>query len=100
MVDLSTVITWQRNWSLRTFGSGKRTEGLCRHIEKELAEIRSKPQDLEEWIDVILLAMDGAWRAGYTDGQVADALLAKQLKNHKRQWVVGAQDEPCEHVRQ
>jgi hypothetical protein len=99
MVDIETIITWQRNWSSRTFGAGRRTEGLCRHIEKELAEIRSKPDDLEEWIDVVLLAMDGAWRAGYTAAQVAEALTAKQLKNHARKWDVRGQDEPCEHVR-
>jgi hypothetical protein len=99
MVDLETIVTWQRNWSRRTFGEGRRTEGLCIHIEKELAEIRAKPQDLEEWIDVILLAMDGAWRAGYTAAQVAEALQAKQLKNHTRKWDVRGQDEPCEHVR-
>ena len=99
MVDISTVITWQRNWSLRTFGRGKRTEGLCRHIEKELAEIRAKPDDVEEWIDVMLLAMDGAWRAGATPAEVEKALIRKQDKNFDRKWVVGAQDEPCEHVR-
>jgi len=28
--------------------------------------LQAKPADLTEWVDVILLALDGAWRAGPT----------------------------------
>ena len=51
-------------WSWKTFGPGARAEGICKHIEKELLEVRAKPDDLSEWVDIILLATDGALRAG------------------------------------
>jgi hypothetical protein len=86
-------------WSLSTFGEGERAEGLCRHIEKELNEIRAKPSDLMEWIDVIILALDGAWRSGHTPEQIAAALIAKQRINFNRQWK-RADDAPTEHVRE
>lgn len=50
----------QRQWSRKTFGEGKRTIGILAHIRKELAEIEAKPDDLEEWIDVVILALDGS----------------------------------------
>lgn len=55
---------WERamEWSEKTFGPGMRTEGITAHIRKELLEIEEDPNSLEEWIDVMILAFDGAWR--------------------------------------
>lgn len=55
----------QRSWSTGAFGPGRRTAGVIDHIIKELAEIAEHPTDLYEWVDVIILALDGAWRAGH-----------------------------------
>ncbi len=76
----------QREFSLRTFGPGPRTAGICDHIRKELAEIEAAPNDVEEWIDVVLLALDGAWRAGFSPVAIAAALNHKQGKNETRDW--------------
>jgi hypothetical protein len=84
--DLIAHLERQREFSERTFGPGVRTEGVCDHIRKELAEIAAKPHDLSEWIDVVLLALDGAWRAGYTPTEICEALAAKQRKNEGRKW--------------
>lgn len=62
--DFRAHIQRQRAFSQKTFGPGQRVKGLCSHIRKELREIEKAPTDLEEWIDVIILALDGAWRAG------------------------------------
>ena len=86
-------------WSRDTFGEGKQAEKICNHIAKELDEIRQKPDDLMEWIDVIILALDGAWRAGYSPIQIINALIEKQVVNFERKWNVGSGDEPNEHVR-
>ena len=92
-------INLQREWSERTFGDGRRTVGLCRHIEKELNEIKRSPDDLFEWIDVVILAIDGAWRAGYSPEQIIEALLEKQQVNFERRWPAPqAQYEPTEHI--
>lgn len=76
----------QRAWSEHTFGPGTRLLGVLDHIRKELAEIEAAPQDVEEWVDVIILAFDGAWRAGWEPQQIIDAIKAKQAKNEARTW--------------
>lgn len=92
-------ITRHIEWSATTFGPGKRTLGLTNHIRKELVEIESAPDDVEEWIDVIILALDGAWRAGASGDEILSTLLFKQYKNLKRQWPQNvAQDQPTEHI--
>ena len=63
--DLVAHLHRQRAFSERAFGPGSRANGALDHIAKELREIAAHPADLEEWIDVVLLALDGAWRAGY-----------------------------------
>ncbi len=76
----------QRDFSERTFGPGQRTKGVCDHIRKELLEVESSPEDLTEWIDVVILALDGAWRTGASPAQIIDAIVAKQAVNEGRHW--------------
>jgi hypothetical protein len=76
----------QRAFSERTFGPGTRTQGVLDHIRKELVEIEAAPNDLGEWADVAILALDGAWRAGYEPQQIIDAIVAKQARNETRTW--------------
>lgn len=100
--DLVAHVQRAREFSERTFGPGARTAGVVAHIRKELAEIEAAPDDLSEWIDVVILALDGAWRAGYSAEQIVDALAAKQAKNEARTWPdwrTAPADGPIEHVR-
>ena len=92
----------QRDFSSRTFGPGERTAGVLDHIRKELAEIEATPQDLTEWVDVVLLALDGAWRSGHTPEEIVQAIADKQARNEARQWPDWRTVEPgkaIEHVR-
>lgn len=92
----------QREWSARIFGPGLRTKGIISHIRKELLEIEADPTSLEEWIDVVTLALDGAWRAGYSPTQILDQLEAKQTKNENRtwpDWKTMTEDDAIEHHR-
>jgi hypothetical protein len=101
-VDLVEHLHRQRDFSLRTFGPGPRLEGVIAHIRKELAEIEAKPTDVTEWIDVVLLALDGAWRAGFGPEEIAIALQGKQAKNEARTWPdwrTAAPGAPIEHDR-
>lgn len=82
----ATHLARQRDFSHRTFGPGPRTEGVLDHIRKELREIEAAPDDLSEWVDVVILALDGAWRAGHEPQQIIDAIKAKQAKNEARVW--------------
>jgi hypothetical protein len=92
----------QRDWSTQTFGPGKRTFGVLDHIRKELSEIEADPDDLGEWVDVIILAFDGAWRAGWEPQEIIDAVKAKQARNEARTWPdwrTGDEDHAIEHDR-
>ncbi|HEJ3062545.1 TPA: DUF550 domain-containing protein [Pseudomonas aeruginosa] len=92
----------QRDFSERTFGPGPRAAGVVDHIRKELREIEENPSDLSEWIDVVILALDGAWRSGATPAQIIDALVAKQAKNEARtwpDWCSAPADKAIEHNR-
>lgn len=100
--DLVTHLDRQREWSEKTFGPGDRTEGVLDHICKELAEVKNDPDDIYEWVDIVLLALDGAWRAGYTSTDIALAIDNKQKKNERRQWPDWKTSEPgkaIEHIK-
>lgn len=89
-------------WSRETFGPGNRTKGVIDHIRKELDEIEANPLDITEWIDVFILAIDGAWRAGFTAQQIIDAWRAKQEKNEARKWPdwrTASADKAIEHLK-
>lgn len=92
----------QRQFSLATFGPGARTAGVLDHIGKELDEIRADPGDVGEWVDVIILAFDGAWRAGWEPQEILDAIHAKQVRNEGRAWPdwrTATPDQAIEHIR-
>lgn len=100
MNDLQAYVIRQWDWSLRTFGPGKRTLGIVHHIRKELDEIVAEPTDLSEWIDVMILAMDGYWRHGGTPETIMADLRAKQSKNFGRKWPPPqSEDLATEHIR-
>lgn len=84
--DLVAHLIRQRAWSVRTFGPGERTAGVIDHIRKELIEVEADPGDVFEWIDLVILAFDGAWRAGHDVPAIVGALQAKQAKNESRTW--------------
>lgn len=92
----------QREWSEKTFGPGVRTQGVLNHIRKELKEVEEDPSDITEWIDIAILAFDGAWRNGATPQQIIDTLLAKQARNELRSWPDWREfpeDQAIEHIR-
>ncbi len=92
----------QKEWSRATFGPGPRTQGVIDHIRKELTEIEADPSDLMEWVDVLILAFDGAWRAGWEPEEIIEAIQAKQAQNELRSWPDWRTADPnaaIEHVR-
>jgi hypothetical protein len=84
--DFRKHLERQCAWSKKTFGPGDRTKGVVDHIRKELVEVESKPDDLSEWMDIVILALDGAWRQGASPDDIITALVAKQKKNELRSW--------------
>jgi hypothetical protein len=102
MFDLRAHLVRQKKFSRKTFGPGPRTEGVIAHIRKELIEIEAKPDDLEEWVDSILLNFDGALRRGFSPDQIIAGIEAKQTKNESRKWPnwrTADPNAPIEHVK-
>lgn len=100
--ELGPYLERQWAWSKETFGPGLRTKGIIQHIGKELQEIEKDPHDLLEWVDVIILAMDGFWRHGGDPQDLIDLMQAKQDKNLARTWPdwrTFSQDQAIEHDR-
>jgi hypothetical protein len=101
-MDLINHLYRQRDFSLRTFGPGPRSNSVIEHIRKELMEIEANPTDVFEWVDVILLALDGAWRAGHSPEVIANAIVIKQKRNESRiwpDWRMADLNDPIEHNR-
>lgn len=105
-MDFSKYVERQKEWSLQTFGKGERTDGIIKHIQHELEEVSSSTgrDKLEECIDIIILAMDMAWRLGWEPQTIEDMLLWKQIKNFQRQWPSkevseANQNEPTFHLK-
>ena len=100
--DLQEHLKRQLKFSLETFGPGPRTAGVIDHMRKEIKEIEENPHDLEERIDLIILAFDGALREGFTPLEIIDMLVYKQTKNENRKWPdwrTTSEDRAIEHVR-
>jgi hypothetical protein len=99
--DLVNHLVDQREFSQRTFGPGERTKGVLDHIRKEIEEVEKEPDDLFEWVDLAILALDGAWRAGYEPEEIAWAFKEKMAKNKARKWPDWRNQDPdkaIEHV--
>lgn len=76
----------QRAWSRETFGPGPRVNMVLDHMLKEIEEVRDEPRKLEEWIDLLMLAFDGALRQGFSPQEILEAYHDKLLKNKTRKW--------------
>ena len=93
----------QYEWSKKTFGPGARRHGLVNHIKKELDEVLLDPDDLSEWVDIIILACDGALREGFTPDEIVRGLVEKQRINEERKWPDWRnfhEGEAIEHIRE
>lgn len=99
-ININAFAVEKEIWSRETFGEGQRTEGVVKHIQKELEEILAAPDDPTEWVDVILLGMDGFWRAGGESALLFEALRAKQDINYARKWEPRRDGEPTFHVKE
>ncbi|MEM9355204.1 MAG: dATP/dGTP pyrophosphohydrolase domain-containing protein [Pseudomonadota bacterium] len=104
-MDLIAHMKRQRAFSKATFGPGERTAGICDHIRKDLNEIQSAQSRVtraEEYVDVVLLALDGLWRAGLQPDEIAEAIEAKQTQNEMHNWPdwrTAPTDQATEHIR-
>lgn len=92
-------------WGYEMFGTpadGRGPKGPLDHLKKEIKEIEADPYDQKEWIDAIILSIDGYIRAGGNIDGVLYDLFVKQEKNFTRKWPdwrLQHPDKAVEHVR-
>lgn len=112
-MDLKQHLIRQMAFSHATYGPGTRTEGVVDHIKKELQEVLDANGDSSEWVDVVILALDGMTRQlAYCNGDRADPVRVaqmvcniiegKQTRNEARSWPdwrTADQSKAIEHVK-
>ncbi len=89
-------------WNLATFGPGPRTQGTIDHIRKELVEIERDPTDPAEWVDIILLGLNGLVRLDRSPNEIISLIRSKHTVNGTRQWPDWRETDPhkaIEHVK-
>lgn len=104
-VTFDDYIRRHLEWGHATFGTpadGRGPKGPLDHLGKELREIEQDPHDLKEWVDAIILSIDGFLRAGGKATMVLPMLFEKQAKNAERNWPdwkTADPDKAIEHIR-
>lgn len=113
--DLVQHLHKQAVFSKATFGPGVRTEGVLDHIYKEIEEVRNARGGEErqyEWVDIVILALDGLLRDianSYPEydykivSEIAvEFIKNKQLTNEMRDWPDWRNSDPnkaIEHIK-
>lgn len=112
-MDLKQHLLRQMAFSHSTFGPGTRTDGVVDHIRKELVEVEGALGSADEWVDVVILALDGLTRQiAFCNGQrrdpkavaeiVCGMIEGKQTRNEARNWPdwrTAEKNKAIEHVR-
>lgn len=112
-MDLKQHLIRQMAFSHATYGPGTRTKGVIAHIRKELKEVLKGQGDSAEWVDVVILGLDGLTRQlAYCGGERRDPelvaqtavnmIIGKQSRNEARDWPDWRKAKPdtaIEHVR-
>ena len=113
-LDLKSHLLRQMAFSHSTFGPGTRTRGVVDHIGKEIAEVLASNGSASEWVDIVILGLDGLTRQlSYSNGGRADPeqvatiacqmIVGKQSRNEARTWPDWrsvSQDRAIEHVKE
>lgn len=97
-MSLATFMDRLQVVSRKQFGEGKRTGSLTKKISQELEEVIAQPDDLEEWVDILILAMDGYWRHGGTSEWLLHDLHNKLCVVAERTYPKTDEDTPVQHV--
>ena len=99
-MDLKQHLIRQMAFSHATFGPGERTNGVADHIRKEVQEMLDSDGDSSEWVDIVILALDGLTRRlAFSQGDgtkredpdfvaklACNLIEAKQTRNEARTW--------------
>lgn len=93
--DLANFVERQRDFSSQAFGPGSRRIGVANHILQECDEVEAKPDDLSEWVDVMLLSLDAAWRSGLPSERLVQMIESECDSTHDGGGLKALHDDPC-----
>ena len=113
MTYFESHLTRQMVFSRATFGPGARMDGVLDHMAKEIEEVRTSGGASSEWVDLVILALDGLTRrlwstangpipANDIAAMAVRMIVAKQGRNEQRDWPdwrTSDPDKAIEHVR-
>lgn len=115
MYDFQQMIHKAAAFPRATFGAGERTESVIDHMTKEFEEIRKEETAsgrAGEWVDQVILSIDGLTRALQADNpdanfkmisMIAESMIEqKYCKNELRDWPdwrTADLNKAIEHVR-
>jgi hypothetical protein len=99
-MDLKQHLIRQMAFSKATYGPGTRTNGVLDHLTKEIEEVRESGGSADEWVDLVILSLDGLTRQlsfcndpkeriapAAEIAQVAcNMIVGKQDRNENRNW--------------
>lgn len=85
-------------WAQATFGNTGPV-GPLKHLSAEALEAAAEPSDLSEWADMQFLFWDAQRKAGFSDEQITQAMVAKLQVNKARQWPEPKEGEPRFHIK-
>lgn len=115
-MDLRQHLIRQMAFSKATYGPGTRTNGVLDHLSKEIEEVRESSGSADEWVDLVILSLDGLTRQlsfcnegdkrTKPSADIADMacrmIVGKQDRNENRNWPdwrTMSADKAIEHVR-
>jgi len=111
-MNLIKHLTGALAFSFQTFGPGTRRNGILDHITKEVAEVRDGDGDPKEWVDLVILPLDGLtrelkernplWSNARIARIAATMIEEKQRINEARTWPDWrdfSEDQAIEHDR-
>ena len=112
MLGFAQHLVRQMTNSLKNFGPDRRTNGIIDHIRKETQEVLDDDGDAREWVDLVILSLDGLTRQlRYNLPDLNEVMLAqvavemivnKQTVNEGRvwpDWRTADPDKAIEHDR-
>ncbi|MEE9528975.1 MAG: dATP/dGTP pyrophosphohydrolase domain-containing protein [Dehalococcoidia bacterium] len=83
---LEKLIAKIHTWQIKTFGPGEQVKRYTDHIKSEVEEVLEDPKALDEWMDIVILALGGAARQGYNPWEIAHGLEEKLNVAMSREW--------------
>ena len=97
--DFFKVMENWAKWSDSVWGENRPPNGTVNHLVEEAAELAENPTDIMEYVDVIMLAVDGLRQAGFDFAEFTDAAIKKLAINKAREWGPVDENGVSRHVK-